>query len=210
MTCIGEPISWLRLEAFALDRRDPAIREHVAVCAACRTCLDDVERDVVALPPLALPAPRPARWRRWLPRLAPAFAVAAAAVIALVVWRDDPRRAPGRDDIVHVKGVGEVVLGVMRERAGVVRDDVHTFATGDRFKVFVTCPPAASASVEVAITELATGTVDHPVAPAQIACGNEVAIPGAFSLSGGVHRVCARISDGVTAGATACLELSPE
>jgi hypothetical protein len=211
MTCIGDPVSWPRLEAFAVDRRDARVRDHVAACAACRACLDEIERDVVALPPLVVPAARPAWWRAWLPRLAPALALAAAAVIALVVWRGgDTRVSTTREDVVSVKGVGEVVLGVVRDRGGVVRDDVRTFAPGDRFKVVLTCPPSATAVVEVSVTELATGGVDHPLAPATIACGNQIAVPGAFALAGGVHRICARVSDGVVPGATACLRLAPE
>jgi predicted anti-sigma-YlaC factor YlaD len=53
-TCIGEPISWLRLETFALDRSDAAVRDHIATCAACRQCLDSIADDMVALPPLVV------------------------------------------------------------------------------------------------------------------------------------------------------------
>ncbi|MDX2093103.1 MAG: hypothetical protein SFX73_34995 [Kofleriaceae bacterium] len=208
--CIGEPISWLRLETFARDRDDASIREHLGACPACQACLDEIERDVVALPPLAVPAPEVSPWRRWLPRLVPAFALAAAAVIALVVWRGGAAGVSTREDVVSVKGVGEVILGVVRERGGVVREDARSFAAGDRFKVIVTCPPSAHALVEVVVTEIASGTRDRPLAPARIACGNQIAVPGAFSLSGGTHRVCARISDGTSAGGTACLTLAPE
>jgi hypothetical protein len=210
LACIGEPISWLRLETFARDRKDLAIRAHLGACPACQACLDEIERDVVALPPLVVPTAKPSPWKRWLPRLVPAFALATAAMIALVLWRGGDAGLPTREDVVSVKGVGEVILGVARERGGVVRTDTRSFATGDRFKVIVTCPPAASALVEVAVTEVATGSVDRPLAPARIACGNQIAVPGAFSLTGGTHRVCARISDGTSAAGTACLTLAPE
>ena len=42
--CIGEPVSWLRLERFALGAADPAIASHVAACPACRHCLDQDAR----------------------------------------------------------------------------------------------------------------------------------------------------------------------
>ena len=60
LACIGEPISWLRLETFAAGRDDAAIREHVAACPACKHCLDELRTDIVALPPLGVPA-APAR-----------------------------------------------------------------------------------------------------------------------------------------------------
>ena len=66
MTCISEPISWLRLERHALAP-DAAVTEHVAACAACRACLDEIERDVVALPPLLVPERRRPWWHLALP-----------------------------------------------------------------------------------------------------------------------------------------------
>ena len=47
--CIGEPISWLRLESFALGAPDPAIAPHLAACPSCRHCLDQIRDDVVDL-----------------------------------------------------------------------------------------------------------------------------------------------------------------
>ena len=120
--------------------------------------------------------------RRWWTALVPAMALAAAAVVALVVWRGRTAEAPAREDAVGIKGLGEVVLGVVRERGGVIRQDVQTFVPGDRWKLVVTCRPAARASVEVEVTELATATIDRPLPPGAIACGNRVVLPGAFTL----------------------------
>src|SRR5262245_49716705 len=132
MMCIGEPISWPRLERYAASGGDAAIRDHVAACAACRQCLDEIERDVVALPPLVVAARR--KW--WKLRLPIAGALAAAALV-LVLLRP---REPAQDGIARVKGLGIVEIDVVRERGGVTRDDVRTYAPGDRFKVIVTCP----------------------------------------------------------------------
>ena len=205
LACIGEPVSWLRLEQFAADGNDAAIAQHVAACAACKRCLSEIQGDLVALPPLAVPAQT--RARRWTWWLAPALSLAAAAAIAIVVLRPRPET---REDVAHVKGVGEVVLGVVRERGGVVRDDVATFAPGDRWKIVLTCPPGGTVRVEVSVTEHGAARADHPLAPASIACGNRMVLPGAFSLTGRYpNRVCARVS-GTEDSASACLTITPE
>jgi hypothetical protein len=200
MACIDTPISWPRLERYALDSADAQIAAHLAACPACARCLEEIRGDVVALPPLVVPA-RPRR--RWWQLAIPALAVAAAALV-LAVWPRD--RA--RDDRVTVKGVGEVVLGVVRERDGAIRDDATTFLPGDRWKVVVTCPPAASAWVHVDVGG------DHPVAPARIACGNRVVVPGAFHLTGDApNRVCVRVAgDAAPDGnaPSACVTIRPE
>ena len=220
--CIGEPISWPRLERYALGEgagaaAERAVGEHLARCAACARCLDEIRGDRVALPPLpplAVPERRAAR--RWW--LAPAMAFAAAAAVALVVWRsggvdgDGGGMAP-REELARVKGVGEVVLGVVRERGGVIREDVRTYAPGDRWKVVVTCPPAASAWIDVAVYD--AGQVDRPLAPARIGCGNRVVLPGAFSITGDrANRVCVLIGAAASPDRAqppdACVTLRPE
>lgn len=190
--CIGEPVSWPRLEAHAAGPRDPTIAAHVVACAACRACLDDIARDVVALPPLAIAAP--ARRRAWW-WAAPVVA-AAAAVVLIVIAR--PRdRDPDRDDgdaIARVKGVGEVVLGTIRERAGTITDDAREFAPGDRWKVVVSCAPGKGAWIDVAVVDAGARRVDYPLAPARVGCGNRVVVPGAFVLDGArPNQVCVRI-----------------
>lgn len=188
--CIGEPVSWLRLERFALAGTDAQIREHLAACAACKQCLDEIRRDVVALP--GLPAIKPRR--RWWTFALPIAGALAAAAIALVLLR--PREA-AREDRTTVKGVGEVIVDVVRERGGVVRDDVRTFAAGDRWKVVVTCPPDKSAWLDVGVVEAGGSAADYPLAPLQIACGNRVVVPGAFRVTGDKpNRVCVHIATG--------------
>jgi hypothetical protein len=220
IACIGEPISWLRLETYALEARDAAVGEHVASCRACARCLDEIRADVVALPVLALPAaPARSRVRRWW-LAAPAFAV--AAVLALVLWRGLDPGDDGRDDTTHIKGVGEVVLGLVRERAGAIRFDVQTYAPGDRWKVIVTCAPGIDrdigAWVDASVDD--AGVVDYPLAPARIACGNRVAVPGAFAITGDrTHQVCIRVAADaaperrpprIGEPGVACLRIRPE
>jgi len=200
--CIGEPISWLRLEQFAASAHgDPAVAAHVGACPACARCLAELEADVVALPPLHVPAPR----RRWWRFGIPALTLAAAAAVVLVIGRRDP--AP-REDLARVKGVGEVILGVVRERDGAITEDARTFRPGDRWKLVVTCPLAAAAWIDVDVDG------DRPLAPARIACGNRVVVPGAFRLTGDrANRVCARISaepPPAAAAGVACVTISVE
>jgi len=159
MACIGEPVSWLRLEAFQLGTVDPRIDEHLAVCDACRSCLDEI----------------------------------IAGAIVLIVLRTRPD-AVTREDVATIKGVGEVILGTIREREGAIATDALAFRPSDRWKVVVTCPPDALTWVDVAVVEVGATTADHPMAPAHVACGNRIVVPGAFTLSGGVNRVCVRLA----------------
>ncbi len=208
LACIGEPISWLRLELFASGRTaDPAIASHLTACPACAHCLDEIRGDLVALPVLALPAasPRRASWWTWL---VPALGLAAAAIVLLLVapWRG----AEQRENVVAVKGVGDVIIDVVRERAGVIRDDVRTYAAGDRWKVVVTCPPAASALFAVGVTESGRVEVDRPLVPATLTCGNRIVLPGAFELTGkAANRVCVDITSAEDRG-RACVTIKPE
>lgn len=205
--CIGEPISWLRLERFALGAPDPVITAHVAACPACRDCLDQIRGDTVALPPLRVPAapPRPA-WRRWW--FAPALA-AAAVVLVVVLRHPGEREATSR---VAIKGIGEVSLELVRERAGQIQFDARRYAPGDRWKIVVSCPPTAPAvplSIDISVAD--GPTVDHPLATARIACGNRVVVPGAFTITGDrPNRVCVRISTAPGDAGTACATLVPE
>jgi hypothetical protein len=200
--CTGEPVSWLRLEQHALAP-DPAVAGHLAECAACRACFGGIEGDRVrALPPLgdvAVAAAARRRQRRRVGFLGAAAARAAAAVLLLVVLG----RGGGRD-LPGIKGGDDLTLGLVRERGGEVAMDPTGFRSGDRFKVLVTC--ASREPAEVAVTVEQAGETFTPLAAARIRCGNRVALPGAFSLTGDQPAtVCARIG-----GQAACLALAPE
>lgn len=220
--CTGEPISWLRLERFALGAVDPALASHVAACPACRSCLDHIRGDAVVLPPLRVPAAPPRRgWRRWW--LAPALAAAAAAVALVVILRPPAPTARHGAVQVAVKGIGEVTLELVRERAGAISYGARGYAPGDRWKAVVSCPPiAAAGAIRIDISVDDGVTVDHPLAASRVVCGNRVVVPGAFAITGDrPNRVCARITaaapgapgDDAAAGAdagTACATLVPE
>lgn len=187
--CISQPISWLRLEQFALDRADTSVSEHVAACPACRACLNEIADDIVALPPLAVPARK--ERRRWWTFALPAGLALAGVAILLFVLRPRETVEDGR---TRVKGLGTVELDVVRERGGTVRDDVRTFATGDRWKVVVTCGANQSAWLDVGVVEAGAPQADYPLPPARVVCGNRIVLPGAFALTGDKpHDVCVRV-----------------
>jgi len=131
------------------------------------------------------------------------------------VFRGGGEEPVRNENVVAIKGIGDVVLGTVRERAGTIREDVRSFATGDRWKLVVTCPPSAAGAmlaVDVTVVEIGGSTqpasIDRPLVPAQIACGNRVVLPGAFSLSGPrANRVCAAIGPDHD---TACVTIAPE
>ncbi len=223
--CIGTPISWLRLETYAVDMRDATVAKHLGECPACHGCFAQIRDDVVALPALIGSSPsRPKR--NWLWWLAPAMAAAAAAILLLVIVR----RSPAPDHVTTIKGGRQVVLGVVRERSGSIRRDVTTYAAGDRWKLTLTCSPdpafAPSSGawagpfvwVDVAVVD--PKGVDHPLSPAQLSCGNEIVVPGAFEITGrDANVVCVVLDPDVipprtppvpgTPG-TACVTLTPE
>ncbi|CAN5860192.1 hypothetical protein BH11MYX2_BH11MYX2_19660 [soil metagenome] len=146
--------------------------------------------------------------RAWWKTAAPILAAAAAAVVIFIVAKRPDGTVSTREDVALVKGVGEVVLGTVRERAGTIADDAPTFAPGDRWKIVLTCPPAGEIHTDVTVTELdSNASADHPLAPATIACGNRVVLPGAFTLTGAhANRVCVAFD----ATTKACVTIAPE
>lgn len=201
MTCTGEPVSWLRLEQHALAESAEVAR-HLADCAACRACFASIEADRGrALPPLGEVAmAAAARRRRLVPGrwLAAATLAAAAAVVLVAVLGRGGKNLPG------IKGGGDLVLDLVRERSGEVAPGPTSYRDGDRFKALVTCGRAGE--VEVALTVEQAGESFTPLAPARIRCGNRVPLPGAFVLTGTAPaRVCARLG-----GTASCATLAPD
>ena len=200
--CVGEPISWLRLERHALGElgADAAeVAAHVARCAACRAALDAIERDARALPPLRAVAAAPAPRRRWW-LWAGGLAAAAAALLLFVRRPDSPEPGPR----VRVKGAGVLEVSLVRDRAGAVTVGADTYVPGDRFKVRVTCSAPTTVRAEVVVTD--DDGVTRPLPAADLRCGNEAVLPGAFSLTGaGPAQVCLDVPDG-----RACVALRRE
>ena len=184
--CIGEPISWLRLERFGLGElpasERAAIEHHLAGCELCRACFSAVET-ARELPPLPAPAKlrRPAgfSWPVW----AGGFAAALAAAL-LLFWKpadDSGHAVPAAH--MHVKG-GELALELVRRDEQGRQLAADRFEPGDRWKILLTCPPALQPHVDAVVYQ--SGRAFFPLDPQRLpGCGNRIALPGAFRLDGG-------------------------
>ncbi len=195
MTCIDQPISWLRLELYALAELDDGttavVRRHLDDCAACRAALASLAGDAMSLPPLPAPrarvvamAPTP-WWRRWTLGAGLGAALAAAA---LVLWLRLPDGAgpPGRS--TRIKGAGVVSLTLVRERAGVIAFDPDDVTDRDRWKAQLTCAVGGTVWADVVVYQ--PSGASFPLAPQAMTCGNQVAVPGAFRITDGGATIC--------------------
>jgi Putative zinc-finger len=194
MTCVDQPISWLRLERYALAELDQGttavVRRHLDDCAACRAALASLEVDVPSLPPL--PAPRARMiaatptpwWRRWT--LGAGLGAALAAAVLLLWLRTPTASPPGRS--ARIKGAGLVSLTLVRERAGVIAFDPGDVADDDRWKAQLTCALGGTVWTDVVVYQ--PSGASFPLAPQAIACGNQVAVPGAFRITDGDATIC--------------------
>ncbi len=195
--CVGEPVSWLRLERFRLGELGATERvgvaAHLAACTACAACMARIEADETReLPALALgPAPTrpmlapPARSpRRRL--FASVAALAAAAVVVLGIGRTWHSPGSSERETARPKGDGMAFV-LVRDDGQRMVDAQGVFRDGDRFKALVTCPPGSDATFDLVVFDAAGAS--FPLSAARgFACGNEVPLPGAFRLTSAGDR----------------------
>jgi hypothetical protein len=139
------------------------------------------------------------RWRAGVP--AGVVSAAAVAVAFVFVARSTPvlRSRPGSvtfsssETLPGSKG-GDVAIELVRQRGGDVVHGAHTFLAEDRWKVLVTCPAERMLFWDVVVDD--GQQASFPLSPASpLACGNHVALPGAFQLSGvETKRLCVLFS----------------
>ena len=157
MTC---PVSWLRLERYALGELDPVMRAeiqaHVASCSSCRDDLAQINGDVRPLPLLS---PR-RRWR-W------ALAGAAVAAVLLVALRGAGPRLKG----------GDLALNLVLERNGTAQRATGTFQPQDFIQVQLTCSHGQTPFTVVVFEGDAPGVA---VGQGAVTCGNQRPLPAAF------------------------------
>lgn len=214
--CVGQPVSWLRLERYHLGElggeERKAIEGHLSACPACAACLDRIEKDdEVALPelpaidagrtdgaPAQVPSARaspadgtPTLRGRWLVRASAIAGTLAAAAAILLYLRAPPR--PADDGSVaptdRVKGEA-VAFSLVRDDGARIDGPGGTYSDGDRFKAVVTCAPGTGMTFDVVVYDRDGASFPLEQAPA-FGCGNEVPLPGAFRLTGrDDERVC--------------------
>lgn len=178
--CTSTPISWLRLERYRDGELDDAerarIAEHLLACTACRACFHRIEEDTRELPPLPALPTAPAQRRSKALFVASGLALAAALLFAVGrVPRDD-------EPMARMKGDG-IAFTLVRDDQTVLGDASGTYREGDRWKALVTCPAGSRSTFDLVVYE--RGDAAFPLEPAKhLDCGNEVPLPGAFSLRG--------------------------
>lgn len=190
--CTGEPISWLRLEQLALGVEDRAALAHLEACPACAAARARLVEDVRPLPELAPAAPAGRAWWRWWGQAAGLAAALALALLWLFVRTpdelgDEVGARPAGARAVRVKGAGLVEVTLVRERDGLVSFDPAGVRDRDRWKVQLTCDRG---EVWIDVAVIAAGAADFPLPAQRLPCGNAVAVPGAFHVTGGSARVC--------------------
>ena len=211
-TCISEPLSYMRLERYALGElpteETQRVAAHLDGCAVCRACYERVrsdgrEQELMALSVKlgAQPLPAAPRRKRSWPALAAAASVACA--VYLMLQPKTAIKSPDLEPPTGTKG-GALALEVVRMDAqGQLLEPTH-FAAGDRFKLLFSCPEGFEGTVRVLAFQ--SGEVFEPV-PAQelTSCGNRRPLSGAWQFDGAgavdlcvvfsrdVPYVCARI-----------------
>ena len=133
--------------------------------------------------------------------LAPILAAAAAGMLWLRSSRDSASPAnvtAALHATTSIKGVGELALQLARDRNGNVQTNVTTFRPGDRWKTLLTCAPSTANAgtpsevwADVVVLEIIDGNpvAEFPQPPTQLSCGNAVAVPGAFAITGARNNI---------------------
>lgn len=206
--CIDQPISWLELELHALgeSQRPQEIDEHLSACDACQEVMRSIDEGVQSMPALEIPAAASAspRWRTWRW----SFALAPALLLLFVLLREGSAPSPQG---TRSKG-GDPSFELIRERDGQLLQPTH-FRPGDRFKLRLSCAGGKRA-VDLVVQQ--AGQLFYPWPATRVSCGNDVVVPGAFSLSGGPARVCLVLSGeeppvrGAIPDDALCTGLAPE
>lgn len=204
-TCIGEPISYFRLERFELcelpSDEHRHVAEHLAQCPTCRACYERIqtdarEQDLAALvTKLQQPQPKAAaraRARGWFWGTG---ALAVSLVGLLMVLRMPlalQPMAPG--GATQTKG-GGLALELTRVDSRGQQLEPTRFAPGDRFRLALSCPPGLAGKVSVRVFQ--AGETFEPL-PSQTltSCGNRRLLAGAFRLDGqAAADVCVVLGD---------------
>jgi hypothetical protein len=214
--CVGEPVSWLRIERYHLGEiqgvERQGIADHLASCEACALCLARVGRDDgVSLPPLssARTTREPKRPRARSPflarRAAAVGSLSLAAALVLMLRRghlEELSHSTGKMNPAESRAKGEAfAFTLVREDGERITGESGVYRATDRFKALVTCAPSATgANLAFDVVVYDPSGASFPLAPSPaFACGNGVPLPGAFRFTGDAEEtVCLLWSDGGT------------
>lgn len=188
-SCTSTPISWTRLELYAVGEGTEddrlAIATHLGACDACKSCLATLEADTRPLRPLALPAKKAESNVFSLRRATAAVgALAFAAAVFLFIRHNGASGdlAGGMPGEARTKGMTVGFVLVRDDNVEVGGAD-GTYRDGDRFKARVSCPADMHASWDLVVLD--NGEASFPLEQqADLPCGNGVVLPGAFRLVG--------------------------
>jgi hypothetical protein len=183
--CRGTPISFLVLERYLLGDLDvpkrESVRQHLEGCPACATALGELEHDTRAF---SLPeAPRESQLLRFTRTMSPfAGAGASLALAAATLLYLRPHEDGEEASLMRSKGAG-VVLSLESEDGALEAGTPPAVSPrGSALRAFVTCPANLHVTFQLVVFD--DSGASSPIAPASVACGNRVALPGAFRLTG--------------------------
>ena len=182
--CTNIPVSWLKLEQYALGyltSSSPEIAEHIAECAACHACLQQIREDLRILPPLPQ-----IRKHGLMRRLRAWFAIGVAPVLAtaivLIVLRSMDN-GDNRNTYLGIKG-DTLSMALVREHRGETLLHATEYVSGDRFKILVTCSDPDPQWWHVVAFQQGQATFPLDASERTFLCGNSIALPGAFRITG--------------------------
>src|SRR5262249_27417541 len=142
-------------------------------------------------------------------RLWPMYGLGLAAIAALLLVFLWPRESVQHPNRIALKGGGELIIHVARARAGVVDSEATSFLDGDSFKVVVTCTTPGLVEFAVSVPQ---GFEGHRPLGNRVStwCGNNVALPGAFEVTGTAPvEICVTPAEQITAACITLTRASP-
>lgn len=201
--CTSRPLSWLLLEQYQLGELSVAekarVTQHLDACPGCAKCMRAIENDAVRLKPL--PEIKASWWQfalepKWILGMGAAATAAIALLALLFVWPVTQVKPEIPSATIGYKG-GDLAVALVRKRNEQVNTSPRHFMAGDVFQLEVTCPPIGE--VEWDVTLFQGSEVFFPYDNSHLLeCGNHIALPGGFSLSGNRSTVvCITIDEPV-------------
>jgi hypothetical protein len=123
--------------------------------------------------------------------------LAAAAALVLSLRGSKPAATLAQSDPGGNRVKGDAMaFSLVRDDGERIPGTEGVYRDGDRFEAIVTCPPGGNVEFDLVVHDV--GGASFPLEHArELACGNEVRLPGAFRLTGDAEEtVCLVWSEG--------------